>query len=349
MDKKSDKRILFMQIIGIILVVIGHSGPIDKSKWQFTFDFIYSFHMPLFFFISGTLFYKSVVEKNRFELSYLIKNKAVKLFIPYIIITLIAFIPKIMLSKLAARPIEGLSLQSLMNAVFIPVNNPIVFFWFLPVLFFIFVYFQILLRVYKKYTPNKASLIILIISTALFIITRVYNTDIKFLDIGKTFYYQWYFMLGIIFSVYRERGKSPLFCGYFPFSRGNEIKGVIYFIIMILSLITLILLNIYYRNIILTSLVGIIFIIFASYIPELEEITKYEMIKNIGNYSYQIYLLSWFPQVFYRIIFYDKNIRNIPIGISMTISTLISIILPVVIAKNVQKINNKWLKIILGM
>ena len=304
MENKSDKKILFMQIIGIILVVIGHSGPIDRSKWQFTFDFIYSFHMPLFFFISGILFYTSVVEKNRFELTYLIKNKAVKLLIPYFIITLIAFIPKIMLSKLAARPIEGLSLQTVVNALFIPANNPIVFFWFLPVIFFIFIYFQILLRFYKKLDKNRATLIIIIISTAIFIITRVYKVDIKFLDIGKTFYYQWYFMLGIVFSVYRDKRtlkQNPLCFQHFPFTRGNVCKspllkrgrfrGRFCFITVTISLITLILLNIYYRNLILTSLIGIIFITLASYIPKIEDLTKYNVVKNIGKYSYQIYLL----------------------------------------------------------
>ena len=339
MENKSDKKILFMQIIGIILVVVGHSGPIDRSKWQFTFDFIYSFHMPLFFFISGILFYTSVVEKNRFELTYLIKNKAVKLLIPYFIITLIAFVPKIMLSKLAARPIEGLSLQTLLNALFIPANNPIVFFWFLPVIFFIFIYFQILLRFYKKLDKNRATLIIVIISTAIFIITRLYKVDIKFLDIGKTFYYQWYFMLGIVFSVYRDKRQNER----------SEIMVLLQFILMILSLITLILLNIYYRNLILTSLIGIIFITLASYIPKIEDLTKYSILKNIGKYSYQIYLLSWFPQVFYRIIFYDKKIFSVNIILLMTISTVISIFIPIIAAKIVQKLNKRWLKIILGM
>lgn len=37
--------------IGIILVILGHSGVNSEIK-----DFIYGFHMPLFFVISGYLY-----------------------------------------------------------------------------------------------------------------------------------------------------------------------------------------------------------------------------------------------------------------------------------------------------
>lgn len=50
-----NKNIAFLQVFGILLVVLGHStnngGIPFLSKW------IYSFHMPLFIFISGFLFY----------------------------------------------------------------------------------------------------------------------------------------------------------------------------------------------------------------------------------------------------------------------------------------------------
>lgn len=51
---KIDKRILVLQSLGIIFVVLGHTGdafPIFSS-W-FAYD---SFHMPLFIFISGYLY-----------------------------------------------------------------------------------------------------------------------------------------------------------------------------------------------------------------------------------------------------------------------------------------------------
>jgi fucose 4-O-acetylase-like acetyltransferase len=54
MEKTITNRINWIDIakgIGIFLVVLGHTGiPVKLSYW------IYSFHMPLFFFISGMCF-----------------------------------------------------------------------------------------------------------------------------------------------------------------------------------------------------------------------------------------------------------------------------------------------------
>lgn len=48
-----NKKISFLQTFGIILVVLGHTEKTGTSF--FIRDLIYSFHMPLFIFISGYL------------------------------------------------------------------------------------------------------------------------------------------------------------------------------------------------------------------------------------------------------------------------------------------------------
>lgn len=62
-----DKTIDVLKGIGIILVVIGHSGCPNLLK-----DFIYSFHMPLFFIASGYFFNENYLEskKKYFEKKY---------------------------------------------------------------------------------------------------------------------------------------------------------------------------------------------------------------------------------------------------------------------------------------
>ncbi|EYE87686.1 hypothetical protein Q428_12045 [Fervidicella metallireducens AeB] len=66
-------NIFILNSIAIILVILGHSGCIYAGKWdykvfynssiiiKFITDYIYSFHMPLFVFISGYLY---CCEKN---------------------------------------------------------------------------------------------------------------------------------------------------------------------------------------------------------------------------------------------------------------------------------------------
>jgi acyltransferase len=80
LSKKLD-RIMWIDIargIGIILVIIGH-----VSRNQELQNFIYSFHMPLFFMLSGFL-YK---HKENF-----VKNKFKRLMIPYFVFSMLCFI-----------------------------------------------------------------------------------------------------------------------------------------------------------------------------------------------------------------------------------------------------------------
>ena len=48
---KRDETVQLSKAIGIVLMVIGHSG-----FWPYENPFIYAFHMPLFFFLSGYCF-----------------------------------------------------------------------------------------------------------------------------------------------------------------------------------------------------------------------------------------------------------------------------------------------------
>ena len=49
MENKRDIRFDWMRGIGILLMIVGHTILVDG----FGYRFIYSFHMPLFFLISG--------------------------------------------------------------------------------------------------------------------------------------------------------------------------------------------------------------------------------------------------------------------------------------------------------
>lgn len=63
--KSMKNRVAYLstaRVIGILLVVLGHSYPFNvpiSQGLEFLRSFIYSFHMPLFVFISGFLAAKS--------------------------------------------------------------------------------------------------------------------------------------------------------------------------------------------------------------------------------------------------------------------------------------------------
>jgi acyltransferase len=66
--------------IGILLVLIGHS-----NFGYYALTFIYAFHMPLFFFVSGYLFH---YEKYKDSIAF-VKNKSKRLLLPFFITNLI--------------------------------------------------------------------------------------------------------------------------------------------------------------------------------------------------------------------------------------------------------------------
>lgn len=86
----SKERVLWIdyaKAIGIFLVIVGHGYyPTDGFDF-FSKNFIYSFHMPLFFFISGYLFR---IKETNFWL--FIKNSFISLIVPYILLNLMAAI-----------------------------------------------------------------------------------------------------------------------------------------------------------------------------------------------------------------------------------------------------------------
>lgn len=69
--------------IGIILVVLGHRGEIFKTD---LISFIYSFHMPLFFFLSGYVF----CAEHYLNFKEFFKKKFLNLIVPYLSFSLIS-------------------------------------------------------------------------------------------------------------------------------------------------------------------------------------------------------------------------------------------------------------------
>ncbi|MBR3998613.1 MAG: acyltransferase family protein, partial [Clostridia bacterium] len=84
-----------MYLFGILMVVWGHSHPLDGSWWGTWYEhinvFIYSFHMPLYFFLGGYLMvHSSSIDRTGYK-NWAI-SKLLKFLIPYIVLTAIAYL-----------------------------------------------------------------------------------------------------------------------------------------------------------------------------------------------------------------------------------------------------------------
>lgn len=123
-----------LYLIGIVLVVWGHSHPIDPvwfGTWCADINaFIYTFHMPMFFFMGG---YLMVYSKSVERLGYKkwVAGKLLKFLVPYLVLTVIAFYPKSLLGD--TSDVVTLSLPYLLKTTFlIPRIGVWGHFWFIP-------------------------------------------------------------------------------------------------------------------------------------------------------------------------------------------------------------------------
>ena len=135
------KEIDCLYAIGFILVLIGHSHPSDWSSFEGSVLrrvvlFVYTFHMPLFFFVAGFLFQNSDSLKKRGYRKW-IADKALRLLTPYFFWSLIALVPKYYLEH---RRLTGIG-QATLDVFINPRAGVWGHFWFLPTLFLTYAIF----------------------------------------------------------------------------------------------------------------------------------------------------------------------------------------------------------------
>lgn len=285
--KKYYKDMDIARGIGIFLVVLGHSFPDAQfngnSFYAYVYRLIYSFHMPLFFIISGFFAYKVYEISTLKNYGIFVYGKFKRLMIPYISVSFIAVPIKLYMNNYAARPIKLNDL--IINIIFYPLNIPIQYFWFIYTLFFIFIVAPLFKRL-----PIKVTLIITLILNLLFI------KQISFMYIYGVVHYLFYFFFGIYLNITYVTWSNV---------KNKEL------IILLFSIIVIVLnLNkfeptraIYPYHNLITSLLGSgVFLILSNLIVN-GSVGK--LFKFIGKYSYDIYLLSWFFQTGFRIIGYQ--------------------------------------------
>lgn len=171
MNKKYFPEIDICRGLGIILVVLGHAlkqtGE-TNAMFQILLSFIYSFHMPLFFIVSGFVAVKVLdLKKNEDRIRY-IKDKAARLLVPYFAVGIFYMPIKFVLSSFAVKPYDFSSAWKILIG-----ENPNTVLWFLYTLFWVSVVSCLILN-------HKNLRAILVISGCLSIISYVLGSPIEF-------------------------------------------------------------------------------------------------------------------------------------------------------------------------
>ena len=328
---KSNQRIKWIDIakgIGIILVVLGHS-PRDEMRVSFLsieymYQIIYTFHMGLFFFISGYIYYNNKNKKNN-ELIKAIKT----LLVPWIAYTLIIYLLFYSASLIPyfknvlgnqRVPFYYYLFQSFSG------NNPYSFhLWFIYVLFFINVIIYFYNRIIKKESFKKYYILI-VISFTLYIIFK------KIFLISFIFRFLIFFNLGILFKKNEKFTKKNN--GVYILLGSILLSIFFIFLEKSISNNTLIYSIINNFRIYIISYILILSIINISY-----TLNSNKMLEYLGKNSYNIYLLHQpFCCGFVGILllkFLRLNFMNSII--IMIICFLISFILPLLFMYIVSK------------
>lgn len=150
MDASRNIWVDYAKAIGIILVVYGHVARgvltqgliINQDIYKIVDKIIYSFHMPLFFFLSGLFLIPSLTTRT---VKNFLFGKFDTIIYPYIVWSLLQGLIEVALSHYT----NG---HTTMSEVFSLAWIPRAQFWFLYVLFFIFVFASL---IYKQNSSEK--------------------------------------------------------------------------------------------------------------------------------------------------------------------------------------------------
>ncbi|MBI9099303.1 MAG: acyltransferase [Spirochaetaceae bacterium] len=190
MENKNNS-IFYAKAIGILLVVIAHvarglfNAGVEMPPYYLLVDsIIYSFHMPLFFFLSGFFFYNSFKKRG----GKIIISKIDTIVYPYILWSIIQGTIEVFLSNFTNDTVEYSEVFSLLWA-------PRAHFWFLYALFVIFILAVILFSILSP----KATVGIFILSAFAYIYSLKMPDFFVLHYISQNFVF---FVFGILFSIY---------------------------------------------------------------------------------------------------------------------------------------------------
>lgn len=186
-----------LQGFSMLLVVLGHVTLTnifrDESVPLIALmeGVIYSFHMPLFMFTSGWLFFYTCIKRNS-PYHQVLSRKVKRIVVPFLFFTVVTMFIKIGLSSWVNRPVD---MQEIVNTFLLFSSNPLGEMWFLTVLFEL----MLLYPLYKACNRSNKLIGLLCVSLVLSIIVP---DDIEWYRISLFFEMGPYFIAGIVVNRY---------------------------------------------------------------------------------------------------------------------------------------------------
>ncbi|MFH1564792.1 MAG: acyltransferase family protein [bacterium] len=308
--------------IGIFFILLGHTPVTFRG-------YIFTFHIPLFFFASGYLF----DSKKYAKFKDFLKRKFKTLIIPYIYFSAISVAIYVFYARFGATK-EAVNFKDIFFQFIIAKRNSISYnkaLWFLPVLFTISVIYFLL----KKYIKDNLALIsiTIILSAMGYIYFKTLVKPKLFWTFDASIYYLVFYAFGNLVKEIKDKNK---FFNY-------KTVSVILFLTIIVIINTSVIWNKelteqikFYFNSLLYAFSGIItFTILSKYF--LEKLGGADVFRYLGKNSlliFSLHLALCWPIIGKAFVFFNISIKNPNLlGLSYSVLSIIMLI-PVIFLMN---------------
>lgn len=324
----SDKKISyigFMQIIGPIFVVLGHSlnGFESRGVWYvFSKEWIYLFHMPLFFLVSGYLLsFKGYLGKRSYSQFVFAKFK--RLLIPYLVWNLLFWIPKFFAQNYISDS-APLNMAEVLKAFLFPRQNVWGHTWFLMGLFTVYLSAPLFQKIFqaKRLWISIGAIIVCIVLYILPIDTEFFALS----DLHKDLLF---FVIGCLLGQIETD----------TFAKRMKDYRIFFFIgAIVFSTLSLV----WFEQTKPLHFIPCAFILlaFLSVFVSIKNLPVF--LEKLSSYSFSIYITHWPVMITVRIVLYQ--ILNCGVLLTAVSMSVLGYIIPILVIIMIRKLPLKRFK-----
>ena len=326
-EGKANNRIAFISFLQFVGVIFGHamnSIPVpalltDIKAW------VYTWHMPLFFFVSAFLF----SYKGGYDNGY--KNVLVKRFwrliVPYFIWNLLFILPKFLFTYSYDAPVE-LSLQYFVRIMLRPRDNILGHTWFLFALFEMF----LIAIAMDKAKKHKQLWIPVTLVLAVINCFRIWNRWLALDDLMKNAVFFW---CGLLIGTYSpDRIEEYL----------KDKRAVISTLFVTIGTTAVWVFN---RDMEINALVLGFSVLILIMTCQIVTGIRWGPIEFISRNMFPIYILHWPVIMVLRLVLYER--MGLPPLVCFAVNLVLGLAIPCAAAAVLRKIKVPWLQKVVGV
>lgn len=339
MTKRYFNEINIARGLGVLFVLLGHSFPRggvndfnNNVFYELLFNTCYSFHMALFFFLSGFCAGQKLLY-GKVNLLEEVKKKAKRLLVPYLVFSFITVILKQVFSAYAYNSFDVSEVVGILIG-----KNANGGLWFLWSLFMISVITAAVSKVSNHKLPVLSASAIVLFALFVLLPAELKNGYILSSLLNYICKYMLFYVLGI--AVYSQYDRIKVHI------------GTTYWYSAACAALLLVLNYMYDMRAgalyLISAVIGIAGVMNASIlISSAVNKTLYAGLDNLGTYSYDIYLLSYFVQVPIRVIgFTILHLPYTPVVIAMFV---FGAVVPLLVSKYIVRKNKILSALLVGI